>query len=611
MGKRTEENNNNKIIHYFWFGGNPLSELTKKCIETWKKYLPDFEIKAWNENNFDVNQCTFVKEAYEQKKWAFVADYARFKALEEYGGLYLDTDMEITADISKYLEHDLFLGCEDSKMINAAVVWAKEKNNKHIANIVKFYESMEKFNPTGDLYEMSVPRVLTSYFEKYGFNKELEEVQVLDNNSAYIYPMEYFYPLSYDYQHNKFTENSCMIHHFDATWISKMEKFKTDMKRKNMIWVVYLIDFFISVKNKIKFFSNYRDITIFVTMFFVMLACMFALKPISNAGMFSILDGNTGRSILQIIVASALWTFLCAKVRNINLNFYCDKMTNTDTSDEEYKEIKLNLEQTVKFQTAEKVIYVIQYILTLIVAFFPILEIFTVVPNQLNEIFYLGLMVLNLYYIYVGINKDFKYRILELVPYAIMLALYAIIFPSTGILISIFTFAFIVYELMKNKVKSKRKKSFVITYVVALIVCLIINFAVPNWNHINKMSASTSIFTLNKVEEYDEYGNEEDSITEFNAAKDIYGNRFKELINKKSLLLYPNLYVYISIILSIILVFMNQKKEYISLGILVILNSIFIMGYDLNLYIYIATFIFFALILFMIQSIINKFLKNT
>ena len=95
---------NNKIIHYIWFGGNPISELTKKCIATWKKYLPDFEIKEWNENNFDVTQCPFVKEAFEQKKWAFVADYTRFKVLEEYGGIYLDTDMEITADISKFLE---------------------------------------------------------------------------------------------------------------------------------------------------------------------------------------------------------------------------------------------------------------------------------------------------------------------------------------------------------------------------------------------------------------------------------------------------------------------------------------------------------------------------
>ena len=221
------EKKSNKIIHYIWFGGNPLSDLTKKCIQTWKKYLPDFEIMEWNENTFDVNQCPFVKEAYEQKKWAFVADYTRFKVLEEYGGIYLDTDMEITGDISKFLEKDLFFGVEDSKMINAAVVWAKEAHNPYIKDIVNIYENKKKFNETGDLYAESVPRVLTKYFEEYGFDRELDKVQELDDGKIHIYPMEYFYPLSYDYQHNNFTDNTVMIHHFDATWISPMEKFKT------------------------------------------------------------------------------------------------------------------------------------------------------------------------------------------------------------------------------------------------------------------------------------------------------------------------------------------------------------------------------------------------
>jgi len=155
---------NTKIIHYCWFGGKPLSKLTLNCIESWKKYLPDFEIKEWNEKNFDVNQCVFVKEAYEQKKWAFVADYTRFKILDEFGGLYLDTDMEITSDILPYLEQDLFLGKEDSNMINAAVVWCSSPNNKHIHNILQIYEQSTVFNLTGDLFDQSVSKILTKYF---------------------------------------------------------------------------------------------------------------------------------------------------------------------------------------------------------------------------------------------------------------------------------------------------------------------------------------------------------------------------------------------------------------------------------------------------------------
>lgn len=236
------ENNSTKIIHYCWFGPKPLSKLTKKCIESWKKYLPDFEIKEWNERNFDVTQCLFVKEAYEAKKWAYVADYTRFKVLELYGGLYLDTDMEIISDISEYLEKDFFVGKEDSNMANAAVVWSKQKGDKHIKEIINIYESKEVFNPNNDLYEISVPRILTEYFGRYGFKKEIDYIQVLDNNSVYIYPMEYFYPLSYDYMHNNFTDNSCMIHHFDATWVSHGEKVKVFLKRKNMKWVIPVID---------------------------------------------------------------------------------------------------------------------------------------------------------------------------------------------------------------------------------------------------------------------------------------------------------------------------------------------------------------------------------
>lgn len=84
-----------KVIQYCWFGNSPLSELAQECITSWKKYCPEYEIKEWNESNFDVNCCDFVKEAYEMKKWAFVSDYARLKIIYEQGGIYLDTDVRI------------------------------------------------------------------------------------------------------------------------------------------------------------------------------------------------------------------------------------------------------------------------------------------------------------------------------------------------------------------------------------------------------------------------------------------------------------------------------------------------------------------------------------
>ena len=90
-----------KIIHYCWFGGKPLPKLAKKCIKSWKKFLPDFEIREWNETNFDINITKFSKQAYDAKKWAFVSDVARIYALKNYGGIYFDTDMIVTKNIDE------------------------------------------------------------------------------------------------------------------------------------------------------------------------------------------------------------------------------------------------------------------------------------------------------------------------------------------------------------------------------------------------------------------------------------------------------------------------------------------------------------------------------
>lgn len=103
-----------KIIHYCWFGGNPLPEDAKKCIASWKKYLPDYEIKEWNESNFDVNCCPYVKEAYEAKKYAFVSDYARFHVLYREGGLYFDTDVEVIKNMDYIIAAGNFMGFEKS-----------------------------------------------------------------------------------------------------------------------------------------------------------------------------------------------------------------------------------------------------------------------------------------------------------------------------------------------------------------------------------------------------------------------------------------------------------------------------------------------------------------
>ena len=219
-----------KIIHYCWFGNKPLPKMAKKCIKSWKKYLPDYEIKQWNEENFDININNFVKGAYEKKKWAFVSDSARTYALLNYGGIYFDTDMELKKDISFLLDKDFFIGREDSGYIAAGVIGVKEKNNKVIKQLMNEYNKFESFDES-KVYEFAIPKIITKILEKYPKIVNKNGIEIYDK-SMYVYPREYFYPLSYDHQNNIFTDNTCMIHYYDASWTPNSEQFINKLHRK-------------------------------------------------------------------------------------------------------------------------------------------------------------------------------------------------------------------------------------------------------------------------------------------------------------------------------------------------------------------------------------------
>ena len=154
-----------KIIHYCWFGGKPLSKVAKKCIKSWKKYLPDYEIKQWDETNFDINICSFVKEAYEKKKWAFVSDYARIYALYKEGGIYLDTDMKVLKDVSNIASKEMFMGFEDSGYIGTAVIGIKEKESLYAKEILEYYDAIEHFNEEV-IYDYANPVIITKILSK-------------------------------------------------------------------------------------------------------------------------------------------------------------------------------------------------------------------------------------------------------------------------------------------------------------------------------------------------------------------------------------------------------------------------------------------------------------
>lgn len=235
-----------KYIHYCWFGDKPLPKLAKKCIDSWKKFLPDYEIIKWSEENVDLDECPFIRDAYDQKAWAFVADYARTRALNEMGGIYFDTDMEVTKDISSLLEKGSFLGVEDTGNVNSAV-WYEEKPNGFLSTtLLKKYRSFKKFEKEKASF-VSIPILITQILDDLGFDKSNKNIQILDNN-IYIYPRDYFYPYSYNWENNIFTDNTCMIHYFDASWIPLKDRIEINMVRK------------IGRKNTLRILNYYRGV---------------------------------------------------------------------------------------------------------------------------------------------------------------------------------------------------------------------------------------------------------------------------------------------------------------------------------------------------------------
>lgn len=211
-----------KVIHYCWFGGNPLPELAKKCIDSWKKHCPDYSIKEWNENNFDVNCCAYVREAYEAKKWAFVSDYARLYIIYQYGGIYLDTDVELLMGLDDLLECNCFLGIETTGEINTGLGFGAIKNSYAVEQMLNEYNNTY-FIKTNNEYDLTpCPTRNTAPFIQHGFNSESREIQRLGDVT--IYPPEFFCPMDYTSGKVLVTENTKSIHHFGGTWQSGIEK---------------------------------------------------------------------------------------------------------------------------------------------------------------------------------------------------------------------------------------------------------------------------------------------------------------------------------------------------------------------------------------------------
>lgn len=220
-----------KKIHYVWLGRGEKPELANKCIESWKKYLPDYEIIEWNEDNFDINSNTYLKEAYENKKYAFASDYIRLAVLYEYGGVYMDTDVEVIKNLDCFLDKKAFSGFENNNFIPTGIIAAQPKN-KWIEKLLKDYESIHFVNSNGS-FDLTTNTVRITNTTKKNYNINLVS-SYQDLKDVVFYPFDYFCPKDWNTGKINITDNTYTIHHFSGSWHTDVEK-KQIAKRKYYI----------------------------------------------------------------------------------------------------------------------------------------------------------------------------------------------------------------------------------------------------------------------------------------------------------------------------------------------------------------------------------------
>lgn len=224
-----------KKIHYCWFGRNPLPESAQKCIASWRKYLPDYEIIEWNEDKFDVFQTQYTAEAYQAKKYAFVSDYARFNILYEQGGLYFDTDVEVIKSFDDIISNGSFLGFEinpgrerEYGAVNPGLGMGADPGMEVYKTILDYYSGLNFILPNGE-YNITdaVVNITTRELEKFGLCNApgIQNIQGIK-----IYPAEYFNPYNDITGKLKITSNTVSIHWYSKTWI-KTNKYTQKMKQ--------------------------------------------------------------------------------------------------------------------------------------------------------------------------------------------------------------------------------------------------------------------------------------------------------------------------------------------------------------------------------------------
>lgn len=204
------------VIHYCWFGGKAKPDSVLKCIESWKKYCPDFEIKEWNESNYDVHKHPYMEKAYLNHRWAFVSDYARLDIMYENGGIYLDTDVEVIKDLSPLCKCSGYIGFETNDKVNDGQGFGCVAHLPVIKEMLDCYEGDEPYEIIDGKQEYSEsPKLRTRVLLKHGLKLDGTRQQVADMD---ILTVDYLCPKDFQSGRMKLTSNTFSIHHFDGSW---------------------------------------------------------------------------------------------------------------------------------------------------------------------------------------------------------------------------------------------------------------------------------------------------------------------------------------------------------------------------------------------------------
>lgn len=228
-----------KIIHYCWFGGNPLPPLAEKCLKSWKKYCPDYELVRWDESNFDIASAPlYVRQAYDAKKWAFITDYVRLFALTEYGGVYMDTDVQVLCPLDAFLKHRAFSGFEDETHVPTGIM-ASEKGFPLFEELLHYYDTATLYDDEGNIPFQTNVLIITEILERKGLQKNNQYQEI---EGFALYPKDFFCPKSYSDGRIYKTKNTITIHHFNGSWHTKEQaerklarwKAEKTQRRKNI-----------------------------------------------------------------------------------------------------------------------------------------------------------------------------------------------------------------------------------------------------------------------------------------------------------------------------------------------------------------------------------------